>query len=132
MRESVVRAHVVLPEDLVRSVDHLVGRRKRSEFVAEAIAEKVARLRLIEAARKHGVNLPPRLTIHDLRASFATNYLEENPERFWRLMELLGHISPSSTCLYIRSRGDNRVLSMKQARTPQAARCGFTARVYNT
>ena len=88
--------------------------------------------RLIEAARKHGVNLPPRLTIHDLRASFATNYLEENPERFWRLMELLGHISPSSTCLYIRSRGDNRVLSMKQARTPQAGRCGFTARVYNT
>ena len=29
--------------------------------------------RLIEAARKHGVNLPPKLTIHDLRASFATN-----------------------------------------------------------
>ncbi len=88
--------------------------------------------RLIEAARKHGVNLPPKLTIHDLRASFATNYLEENPEKFWRLMELLGHISPSSTCLYIRSRGDSRALSMKLARTSQAGRCGLTTRVYNT
>jgi len=88
--------------------------------------------RLIEAARTHGVNLPPKLTIHDLRASFATNYLEENPEKFWRLMELLGHISPSSTCLYIRSRGDSRALSMKLARTSQAGRCGLTTRVYNT
>lgn len=88
--------------------------------------------RLIEAARTHGVNLPPKLTIHDLRASFATNYLEENPEKFWRLMELLGHINPSSTCLYIRSRGDSRALSMKLARTSQAGRCGLTARVYNT
>jgi len=88
--------------------------------------------RLIEVARKHGVNLPPKLTIHDLRASFATNYLEENPEKFWRLMELLGHISPSSTCLYIRSRGDSRAFSLKLARTSQAGRCGLTARVYNT
>jgi metal-responsive CopG/Arc/MetJ family transcriptional regulator len=48
---TTIRAHVVLPEDLVQSVDRLVGRRKRSEFIAEAVAEKVARLRLVEAAQ---------------------------------------------------------------------------------
>jgi integrase len=87
--------------------------------------------RLIGAARKHGVNLPPKLTIHDLRASFATNYLEANPERFWELMELLGHVSPSSTRLYVRSRGKNRWLSMKEARGARPGRTGFTAMAYN-
>jgi integrase len=86
---------------------------------------------LVEAARKHGVNLPPKLTIHDLRASFATNYLEANPEQFWELMELLGHVSPSSTRLYIRSRGKNRWLSMKEARGVRPGRTGFTAMAYN-
>jgi hypothetical protein len=42
---STTRAHVVLPTDLLAAVDRLVGRRARSRFVAEAIAEKVARLR---------------------------------------------------------------------------------------
>jgi site-specific recombinase XerD len=87
--------------------------------------------KFIEAARKHGLDVPPKLTIHDLRASFATNYLDENPEKFWRLMEVLGHTSPSSTCLYIRSRGE-RVVSMKKARTFQSGRSLFTSQVYNT
>lgn len=87
--------------------------------------------RLIKAARKHGVNLPPKLTVHDLRASFATNFIEANPEQFWELMELLGHVSPSSTLLYVRSRGKNRWLSMKEARGPRLARTGFSPMVYN-
>jgi site-specific recombinase XerD len=87
--------------------------------------------KLIESARKHGLHVPPRLTIHDLRASFATNYLEENPDRFWRLMELLGHTSPSSTCLYIRSRGE-RVETMKKARAFQSGRPLCATQIYNT
>jgi len=87
--------------------------------------------RLIEVARKHGVNLPPNLTIHDLRASFATNYLEANPDQFCELMELLGHVSPSSTLLYIRSRGKNRWSSMKEARGLRPGKMGFRAMVYN-
>lgn len=88
--------------------------------------------RLIVAARKHGLNLPPRLTIHDLRASFDTNYLEANPDRFWELMELLGHVSPSSTRLYVRCRGKNRWLSMKEARGVRPGKTGFSSMVYNT
>jgi integrase len=85
----------------------------------------------VASARKHGVNLPEKLTLHDLRASFATNYLEEHPDRFWRLMELLGHVSPSSTCLYIRSRGKSRLLTMKEARAPRVPGTGLSAMVYN-
>jgi integrase len=85
----------------------------------------------VASARKHGINLPEKLTIHDLRASFATNYLEEHPDRFWRLMELLGHISPSSTCLYIRSRGKSRLMTMKEARRPRVPGTGLSAMVYN-
>ena len=88
--------------------------------------------RLIKAARKHGLDLPPKLTIHDLRASFATKYLEENPDKFWRLMELLGHMSPASTCLYIRSRGESRVVAMKRARRSPVGRVDLTVQVYNT
>jgi len=47
-----MRTHVVLPEDVVKSVDELVGPRKRSEFIAEAVSEKVRRLRLSQAAHK--------------------------------------------------------------------------------
>jgi len=85
----------------------------------------------VASARKHGVNLPEKLTIHDLRASFATNYLEEHPDGFWLLMELLGHISPSSTCLYLRFRGKSRLLTMKEARRPRVPRTGLSAMVYN-
>jgi hypothetical protein len=43
--DSTTRAHVVLPTALLTSVDRLVGRRARSRFVAQAVAEKLARLR---------------------------------------------------------------------------------------
>ena len=36
-----MRMHVVLPEDLVRAVDALAGKGKRSRFVEEAVREKL-------------------------------------------------------------------------------------------
>lgn len=44
-----VRAHMIIPEDIVDEVDRLVGPRQRSRFVTEAIREKLARTRLIRA-----------------------------------------------------------------------------------
>jgi hypothetical protein len=47
-----LRAHVVIPEDLLREVDALVGNRKRSDFFVEAAREKVAREKLRRAAHR--------------------------------------------------------------------------------
>jgi predicted transcriptional regulator len=52
MSSETVRTHIVMPKELVAEVDHLVGPRRRSEFIAEAVAEKVARERLRQAAHK--------------------------------------------------------------------------------
>jgi hypothetical protein len=52
--DEVMRAHIIIPRELVASVDRLVGKRARSRFVAEAVSEKLARERrakvLTEAA----------------------------------------------------------------------------------
>ena len=44
-----MRAHVNLPEKLVGQIDRLVGQRKRSRFIAEAIQEKLEREALLDA-----------------------------------------------------------------------------------
>jgi len=35
--------HIVMPRDVVAAVDRLAGRRKRSEFIAEVVREKLTR-----------------------------------------------------------------------------------------
>jgi metal-responsive CopG/Arc/MetJ family transcriptional regulator len=52
MGSKMVRAHVILPEDLVEAVDQLVGQRRRSEFVADALREKVRKERQTLALQK--------------------------------------------------------------------------------
>jgi Arc/MetJ-type ribon-helix-helix transcriptional regulator len=48
-REGTVRTHVVLPAELVRQIDELVGKRKRSAFIEDAVGERVRRQRLRKA-----------------------------------------------------------------------------------
>ena len=48
---STVRTHVVLPEDLVREIDQLVGPRGRSAFIEETAREAVRRKRLLQFLR---------------------------------------------------------------------------------
>jgi len=57
MPKEMMRTHIIIPKDLVADVDRLVGARHRSAFVAEAVAEKVARERLREAAHRLGGSL---------------------------------------------------------------------------
>ncbi len=38
-----MRTHLVLPEEMVKQVDTLVGKRKRSQFVENAVREKLIR-----------------------------------------------------------------------------------------
>ena len=37
------RTHVMLPDDLLAAIDELAGKRKRSEYIAEAVRDRVAR-----------------------------------------------------------------------------------------
>lgn len=46
MAEDTIRTHIVFPKELVSAVDELVGQRKRSAFVSEAVAEKLRREQL--------------------------------------------------------------------------------------
>ncbi|MEA2573631.1 MAG: hypothetical protein QOH93_929 [Chloroflexia bacterium] len=66
------RAHIVLPEELLEAVDKLAGKRRRSQFVEEAIKEKLARERLrhaldtsvgvLDPADYPGWNTPEKVT----------------------------------------------------------------------
>ena len=40
---------MTLPEELVREIDRVAGRRKRSQFIVEAVRERLAKLRFSEA-----------------------------------------------------------------------------------
>ena len=44
-----MRAHIVVPEEVLQEVDRVAGRRKRSQFVTDAIREKLARAVLTSA-----------------------------------------------------------------------------------
>ena len=59
MASEMVRAHVLIPRELMEEVDRLVGPRKRSAFLAEAAAEKVRRERLGRALEETAGFLDP-------------------------------------------------------------------------
>jgi metal-responsive CopG/Arc/MetJ family transcriptional regulator len=49
MMKETVRTHVHVPRDLIEAIDRVAGKRKRSEFVTEALREKLTRERQKEA-----------------------------------------------------------------------------------
>jgi hypothetical protein len=52
---ATTRAHIVLPTDLLVKVDELVGPRERSAYIAEAVADRVQRDKLLAFIK----NVPP-------------------------------------------------------------------------
>ncbi|MGQ9555426.1 MAG: hypothetical protein ACUVWR_15095 [Anaerolineae bacterium] len=58
-RKSLVRTHMVVPQDLVRAVDELVGKRKRSAFFAQAVREKLSRAALLAALEETAGSIKP-------------------------------------------------------------------------
>ena len=44
-----MHAHVVLPDEIVDQIDDLVGKRKRSRFIREAVEERLRRERRLKA-----------------------------------------------------------------------------------
>ncbi len=60
-------------------------------------------LRVIaQQTRKAGLDLPPTLTWHSLRRSFATNFMEQHPDCPWVLMDMMGHLNPSTLHRYVK------------------------------
>lgn len=51
-REGFVRIHVVMPKELVEQIDALVGKRRRSEFIVEAVREALDRRKRAELGRR--------------------------------------------------------------------------------
>jgi hypothetical protein len=49
---STKRAHVVLPEDLVREIDKIAGSRGRSAFLAELAKREIKRQRLLQIFKR--------------------------------------------------------------------------------
>jgi hypothetical protein len=54
-----LRTHVILPDKLLEEIDSVVGKRKRSRFVEEAIREKLKRGSLLKALKETCGVLPP-------------------------------------------------------------------------
>lgn len=52
------RVHIVLPGETLVELDQTVGKRHRSEFVAEAVREKLLRLRHVRAVQEAISTLP--------------------------------------------------------------------------
>ena len=46
MADEMIRTHIVFPKELVEAVDRLVGPRKRSAFLVQAVEEKTGREQL--------------------------------------------------------------------------------------
>lgn len=52
MIKETMRAHVVIPKDLLETIDRMVGRRGRSRFLAEAAEKELQRRRLAAVATR--------------------------------------------------------------------------------
>lgn len=53
------RTNVTLPKDLLQAIDCLVGKDKRSDFLAEAAREKLARMEFAKIAQRLAGALSP-------------------------------------------------------------------------
>lgn len=49
MANNKAKAHLVFPEELLESIDRLVGKRKRSKFVVEAARKELRRVQILQA-----------------------------------------------------------------------------------
>lgn len=52
MTHVLTRTHLIAPKELIEEVDRIVGPRRRSEFIAAAVQEKLKREKLLRALRR--------------------------------------------------------------------------------
>lgn len=56
---------------------------------------------IVDGARKAGLELPDRMGWHALRKSFATNFMEKNPDQIGLLLQLMGHNNVGTIYRYV-------------------------------
>jgi hypothetical protein len=83
------RAHVVMAEDVLQEIDARVGQRHRSEFIQEAVEEKLNRLRRVEAFERVVGSIPdgvvPEWDTHESAVAWVRALREEwDADRFSR------------------------------------------------
>jgi metal-responsive CopG/Arc/MetJ family transcriptional regulator len=52
MSHALTRTHVIAPKELTEEIDRIVGPRRQSEFITDAVAEKLEREKLLRLTRK--------------------------------------------------------------------------------
>ena len=87
-----MRTHVVIPKEVIRTIDDLVGRRARSKFLTEAAEEKLRRVRQRTALDKVAGSLKdvdiPGWETPEAASEWVAKGREEDDRR---LEELLRH-----------------------------------------
>jgi Arc/MetJ-type ribon-helix-helix transcriptional regulator len=81
------RTHVVLPADLVSQIDTLVGKRKRSRFLADLASREVKRLRLLKALKRAAGSWKDEdhPELKNGAAAWVEQLRQEDEERFRRM-----------------------------------------------
>ncbi len=81
------RTHVVLTHDLVSEIDRLVGKRQRSEFLAEAASRELLRQKQIRALQQARGAWAPRShgSLSGTGALFVRKLRAENERRLRRI-----------------------------------------------
>ena len=84
-----MRMHVILPEDLVKAVDALAGKGKRSRFVEDAVREKLRVEGLLSALKNSAGALSgedyPHWDTPEQVASWVRELRRESDQRLERL-----------------------------------------------
>ena len=84
-----MRTHVILPEDLVKAVDALAGKGKRSRFVEDAVREKLRVEGLLSALKNSAGALSgedyPHWDTPEQVASWVRELRRESDQRLERL-----------------------------------------------
>jgi Arc/MetJ-type ribon-helix-helix transcriptional regulator len=84
------RTHVVLPEELIKQIDALVGKRGRSAFLTEVAQREVIRLRQMRVLEELASGPPADLTDHpewENPAEWVRKLRQESEERFKRVQQ---------------------------------------------
>jgi hypothetical protein len=83
-----VRTHLILPDRLIAEIDSLVGKRKRSRFVEEAIREKLKKRVLLKGLKDTAGILSaeeyPAWETPDKTAAWVRELRQSDEERFRR------------------------------------------------